>query len=517
MPSLIPKTLAAKLMAVTAGTIAAVLLASNVVLISQTQERVTTLVSDQAGSEAKAIAAEIAASVGELASAARTMTGVIGRAHQDGKIDREGAITMLKANLEQHAFAFGSWFAEAPQAFDGKVIKDDPAKGGNKDGAFTPYWSKNKAGEAQFSTFAANYAAEWYDAAAKSGKGAITKPYLAEGTDVPTTMSSIAYPVFSNGKLIGVGGADISLGSLSERVSGMRPFGTGSVMLVSQDMKWLVGPSPDVMMKDVDGAGTDAIKAALASGTTTELAHIAGRDGQDAHRLVMPFQLPGLNARWVLLIDVPTAVISAPVNQQTYMMIAGGVAVLLVVLLALYLTARQLIQRPLASLVRDVAQLSGGNYNEPVGGQPSRMKPAPSPGRSKASATSLPIRIVWKRKRSASAAWPRASASATSGSVQPVPPCSATSSRSLLPAFPNSRRATSPTASPTNSPANTRRSGPISIPRSAASNRRSPRSTPPSPISAPARARSALHPATSRSAPSSRPQAWKRPPPPSTN
>ncbi|WP_377291280.1 methyl-accepting chemotaxis protein [Rhizobium sp. SG2393] len=369
MPSLIPKTLAAKLMAVTAGTIAAVLLASNVVLISQTQERVTTLVSDQAGSEAKAIAAEIAASVGELASAARTMTGVIGRAHQDGKIDREGAITMLKANLEQHAFAFGSWFAEAPQAFDGKVIKDDPAKGGNKDGAFTPYWSKNKMGEAQFSTFAANYAAEWYDAAAKSGKGAITKPYLAEGTDVPTTMSSIAYPVFSNGKLIGVGGADISLGSLSERVSGMRPFGTGSVMLVSQDMKWLVGPSPDVMMKDVDGAGTDAIKAALASGTTTELAHIAGRDGQDAHRLVMPFQLPGLNARWVLLIDVPTAVISAPVNQQTYMMIAGGVAVLLVVLLALYLTARQLIQRPLASLVRDVAQLSGGNYNEPVGGQ----------------------------------------------------------------------------------------------------------------------------------------------------
>ncbi|SIQ69998.1 methyl-accepting chemotaxis sensory transducer with Cache sensor [Rhizobium sp. RU20A] len=369
MLSLLPKTLAAKLMTVTAATVAVVLVASNVVLITQTQERVTTLVSQQAGSEAKAIAADIGESVGELASAARTMMGAIGRAHQDGRIDREGTITMLKANLEQHAFAFGSWFAEAPEAFDGKVIKDDLAKGGNKDGAFTPYWSKNKDGQAQLSTFAANYAAEWYDAAARSGKGAITKPYLAEGTDVPTTMSSIAYPVFSNGKMIGVGGVDISLGSLSERVSSMRPFGTGNVMLVSQDMKWLVGPSPDVMMKDVDGPGADAVKAALAEGKTTQLEGIAGRDGQDVHRLVMPFQLPGLNARWVLLIDVPTAVISAPVYQQTYMMIIGGLAVLLVVLVALYLTVRHLIQRPLNGLMRDVGALSNGDYDQPVGGQ----------------------------------------------------------------------------------------------------------------------------------------------------
>ncbi len=369
MPALMPKTLAAKLMTVTAATIAVVLVASNVVLISQTQERVTTLVAGQTNSEAKAIASEIAASVGELASAARTMTGALGRLHADKRIDREGAITMLKANLDQHAFAFGSWFAEAPLAFDGKAVTDNLAQGGNVEGAFAPYWSKDRNGEAQLSTFKIEKDAEWYAVPMQTGKGAITKPYLATGTDMPTTMSSIAYPVMSNGKVIGVGGADISLGSLSERVGAMHPFGTGNVMLISQDMKWLVGPSPELMMKDVDGQGIDAVKAALANGTTTQLAGITGQNETEVQRLVMPFDLPGLNARWVLLVDVPTAVITAPVTQQTYMMIAGGLAVLVVVLIALYVTVRHLIQRPLGGLMRDVDALSRGSYTQPVSGQ----------------------------------------------------------------------------------------------------------------------------------------------------
>ena len=55
------KSLATKLIAVTGGTIALVLLASNVVLISQTRDRVAQLVYAGADTEAKAIAADIAA------------------------------------------------------------------------------------------------------------------------------------------------------------------------------------------------------------------------------------------------------------------------------------------------------------------------------------------------------------------------------------------------------------------------------------------------------------------------
>ncbi len=369
----IKRSIAAKLILVTAATITLLLALSNYVLISQTNDRVRNLVMKQAGSEAGGIAKDIAADVGELSSAARTMAGVIGHTHAGGLLDRKGTIDILRANLEQNPFAFGSWFAEASNAFDGKQeeMKGKEDFGGNKTGQFSPYWSKNKTGDIQFSTFNVDYSKEWYALAAKSMKGAITKPYLAEGTDVPTVMSSIAYPVVSSGKLIGVSGVDISLASLSTRLSALRPFETGRVMLVSQDGKWLVGPDAKAMMKDYDGLAPEKIKAAIADKTTSELDGITGKDGAQFDRLVYPFDLPGLNARWVVLVDIPTSVVAAQVREQTMLMVAGGFVVLLAVIIGLYLSVRSLVQRPIDGLVADVQRLSRGQYDKPVAGQDS--------------------------------------------------------------------------------------------------------------------------------------------------
>ncbi|MCA1405549.1 methyl-accepting chemotaxis protein [Ensifer sp. IC3342] len=365
------KSLATKLIAVTAGTIALVLLASNFVLISQTQDRVETLVFDGAQAEARAIASDIAGSVGELAAAARTMSGVLGRGHSGKSTDRVGAINLLKANLEQHSFAFGSWFAEEPKAYDGRQedVVNNEELGGNEDGVFTPYWSKDRNGEAQFSTFKADYTAEWYSLAAKSGKGAITQPYLAEGTDVPTTMSSIAYPVMSDGKLIGVSGVDISLASLADDLAKVKPFGSGRVYLLSQSGKWLVSPIPDLLTKDYDGEGADIVKNALSSATSGVIEGLTYDGNEPFDRVVYPFKLPNVNANWVVLVDVPRAAINAPVRDQTYMMIFGGLVVLGAVLAGLYFAVRGFVQKPLAELVSDVQTLSNGDYTRPIAGQ----------------------------------------------------------------------------------------------------------------------------------------------------
>ena len=170
------RSIAAKLLVVTGIAIGLVLFLSNLVLISQTRDRVHSLTMEQADAEAKSIAREIAGDIGELASAARTMSGVIGRGHEGKSFDRQGITNVLKANLEQNTFAFGSWMAEEPRAIDGQKdeIKGKTDLSANDDGDFTPYWSKNRNGEIQFSTFRADYAAEWYALAAKSGKGAIT-------------------------------------------------------------------------------------------------------------------------------------------------------------------------------------------------------------------------------------------------------------------------------------------------------------------------------------------------------
>lgn len=96
------KSLATKLIAVTGSTIAAVLLASNFVLISQSGERVQSLIRNEANIEARAIAADIAGAIGELASAARSTAGIIGNGHQGQYLDRKTVIDLLKVSVERN-------------------------------------------------------------------------------------------------------------------------------------------------------------------------------------------------------------------------------------------------------------------------------------------------------------------------------------------------------------------------------------------------------------------------------
>jgi methyl-accepting chemotaxis protein len=365
------RSIAAKLLIVTGIAIGLVLFLSNLVLISQTRDRVHVLTMEQADAEAKSIAREVAGDIGELASAARTMAGVIGRGHEGQSFDRQGITNILKANLEQNPFAFGSWMAEEPGAIDGRKdeIKGQANLGANADGIYTPYWSKDRNGAIQYSTFAAKYDAEWYALAAKSGKGAITAPYLAEGTDVPTTMSSIAYPVFSGGKLIGVTGVDMSLLSLSDKLKALKPFETGRVLLVAQGAQWLVAPTDALLMKPYEAEGADALKASLSNGTGALVPNLSNESGEGFDRLLYPFAVPGVNATWAVIIDIPHAAINAPIKAQTMMMIIGGLIVLAAVMIALFLAVRSLAQRPLHGLVGDVERMTKGDYESDVSNQ----------------------------------------------------------------------------------------------------------------------------------------------------
>ncbi|WP_411034617.1 methyl-accepting chemotaxis protein [Shinella sp. BYT-45] len=365
------KSLATKLIAVTGGTIALVMLASNTVLITQTQNRVADLVYSKADTEAKAIAADIATDIGQLASAARSMAGVIGQGHSGGHFDRREVVDIIKANAEKNSFALGSWFAEEPNAFDGRsrALPEQLETGTFKDGSFNPYWTKRKDGSIVLSTFASDYKAEWYALAANSGKGAMSQPYAETSTGENFTMASIAYPVMSGGKRIGVTGVDVSLKTLYDKLSQLRPFGEGRVMLLSQTGKWIVAPTADLLMKDYDGEGADMVKEALATGKTGHIENLSFDELASFDRVVYPFALPDINTTWAVLVDVPRAAINAPVNDQTTMMILGGLIVLGTVLAGLYLAVRAFVQKPLAGLVGDVATLSDGIYTQPICGQ----------------------------------------------------------------------------------------------------------------------------------------------------
>jgi methyl-accepting chemotaxis protein len=369
-----PKSLATKLLLVTGTTVAVLLLGSNFFQISQTRDRVQSLISAQAETEAKSIAASVASDVGALASAARTMAGVISHGHEMGNLDRKAVIGILKTNLEQQPSAFGSWFAETPKGFDAlqDATKNKLELGGNKKGIFNPYWTKGQNDEATFSTFDEDYGAEWYATSANTLKGAITKPYEANVRDGKVAMSSISYPVIEKGKLIGITGVDVSLTMLAKSLSTLTPFGTGKVMLLSQDGKWLVGPTAAQMMKAYDGVDPGKIKETLASGQALSIPDLKNANGESFSRLVYPFKLPDLNVSWVLLVDVPDAALAGPVQAQTMMMVVAGLILFVAVVGGLWFAARKFVQKPIEALTADVGKLSAGDYATAVSGQANR-------------------------------------------------------------------------------------------------------------------------------------------------
>ncbi|OCJ17481.1 chemotaxis protein [Rhizobium sp. AC44/96] len=365
------KSLAAKLILITGISIAFVLLVSNFFLIGETRSRVQTLTMDQANLEAKSIANEVASSVGELAGAARSMAGTISRGQEGKYLDRKSVVDMLKANVEHNQFAFGSWFAEEPNAFDGQspTMAGKVDFGSSKDGTFNPYWTKKKDGGFTFSTFDSDYKAGWYALAAASKKGALSPPYAETTTGENTAMTSIAYPVMSGGKLIGVSGVDISLKSLRDKLSSLHPFGNGRVTLLSQSADWIVAPKAELSMKPYDGVGLDAVKSALTSLQPAVVKDLTFDGFEPFDRVVYPFALPDVNTSWVILVDVPHSAINAPVQDQTLMMVIAGILVLIAVMIALYAAVRSFVQRPLSGLVASVKALSDGSYEQAVAGQ----------------------------------------------------------------------------------------------------------------------------------------------------
>jgi methyl-accepting chemotaxis protein len=169
--------------------------------------------------------------------------------------------------------------------------------------------------------------------------------------------------------MIGVSGVDISLAALADRLSAVKPFGSGRVYLLSQSGKWLAAPIPELLMKEYDGEGVESVKDALSTGTPRMIENLTYDGNEPFDRVVYPFSLPDVNAQWLVLVDVPRSAINAPVRDQTYMMIVGGLVVLGAVLAGLYFAVRRFVQKPLAGLVGDVETLSNGEYTRPISGQ----------------------------------------------------------------------------------------------------------------------------------------------------
>lgn len=72
------------------------------------------------------------------------MASALGALHAKGQHDRQLALDILKPNVESSQYVMGSWYFEAPNAWDGQdaAMAGRKALGSNSTGTFMPYWAR---------------------------------------------------------------------------------------------------------------------------------------------------------------------------------------------------------------------------------------------------------------------------------------------------------------------------------------------------------------------------------------
>ncbi|WP_058601069.1 methyl-accepting chemotaxis protein [Aureimonas ureilytica] len=329
------------------------------------KEQTQAMVAASIRSEARAVAGLVTAPIMELAGAARSMAGAIGERHALGDRDRKGVIQSLKPNLMDNPLTVGSWFGEdASRPFDGQNLANVPELAGDSQGHFNPTWTRAPDGTIAFGSFENSYQEAFWTLTAKSRKGAMTPPYLDTSTAVHQSMVSVTFPVVSNGTFLGVSGIDIGLGRILESLASLRPFG-GRVTLLSGEGKWIAHPDAAHLNQPYTSAvGRKALEDALATGQPQQVSGTFTTLSEPAERIFLPFDLPGLDARWIAVVDVPATVISGPAREQAKMMLLGGGAILVATLALLAVIVDRVVRRPIARSVELAEAIGAGDVTQ---------------------------------------------------------------------------------------------------------------------------------------------------------
>ena len=351
-------TLVGKLLTVSAAAVAGLLLAGFSLVIFQTHGVVAHISNDMAFADARSRAESVRTEVMQIASGAKAVSVVVGNIYETGAT-RERVLKELRSYVDVTPMEFGVWHMAEPNVIGNDAdYKKQP--GADVNGHFAPWWLR-PGGKVVLDPVdsPAAYDAEYYKKARDEGKPALVEPYAYPVSGVNYTMMSLVYPVRHAGRIIGVVGIDMALDEITQRLAEARPLGVGRLYLVTQAGTWLANPDADKRMKPYADPGKAELDRVLASGQPASV-RFSGKDGVSYTRFFQPVDLGTFGARWVLISEIPSAVISAPATALGWKLILSGVFVTLGLMAALWFAVRHIIGAPMHALADTVDRLAHG-------------------------------------------------------------------------------------------------------------------------------------------------------------
>ncbi|AYC35087.1 methyl-accepting chemotaxis protein [Pseudomonas cavernae] len=300
---------------------------------------------------------------------------------------REDLTRQVRGALDANPALLGLYVVFEPNALDGKdeLFANQAELGSNDQGRFALYWSQGTPGQLESEALTEKLLNDttvgdngspynaWYTCPRDTGKTCLIDPYVDDVNGQPTLMTSIAFPLEQNGKIIGVLGVDISLASLQQLSLAANQElyeGQGHVSIISP-AGLLAGHSRDAAQLGKSAGKAYGEQAAeLMSLSSQGQAQVLHHDGM--LRVLQPLLPIPESKPWSVLLEVPQQALLGPAQKleaelddrrlsDSLFALSMGLLAVLLGLLLMWLTARG-VTRPIlnvAAMLRNIASGEG--------------------------------------------------------------------------------------------------------------------------------------------------------------
>ena len=300
---------------------------------------------------------------------------------------REDLTRQVRTALAANPEVLGLYVVFEPNALDGKdeLFVDQPALGSNEKRRLSLYWAQATPGQLESESMVESELADtssgpsgaaynaWYTCPKESAQPCVLDPYFDKVGERQLLMTSIAFPLELDGKVIGVMGLDINLSNLqalSEQGNRELYDGVGQVGILSP-AGLFAGNSRDAgllgkNLAKADPQHADELLQLLAAGKSQLF------NENDDLKVLQPLQpIPGAKP-WGVLLEVPKSALLGPAlalerqlddmrREGTWVELGLGLGAAVLGLLVLWLSARG-VTRPIlgvAHMLRDIASGEG--------------------------------------------------------------------------------------------------------------------------------------------------------------
>lgn len=278
---------------------------------------------------------------------------------------------LLRRSLHDQGSLYAVWTTWERNALDNNDRAFINRPGSNEVGRFVSTWYRDQGTELHSTAPESELAEEDYYLLVRDGK----RPVILDpdyysytgGTDDEVFQTSYIEPVFdAQGNYIAEVGVDLVLSTFGDLLKGVKPFGEGHAVLLSNS--GIVVSHPDEAMVGESYFKSDPARAKAAEtfnlvdrlARGDDFQYTAGTVDQPTYEFFIPIPIGLTSTPWSLGVVIPQGLVEAKAGSLLGIFLATGLALLLLLALVLAIVLR-VITRPVNRLADQFHQLSSGD------------------------------------------------------------------------------------------------------------------------------------------------------------